>query len=64
LPISNVSSFGLKNFDMVFVFKDFTRTPYHVNTIPVEFLDQVKDFLDSSDIASAKAGSTSTGRPS
>ena len=43
--------FGLKNFDMVFVFKDFTRPPYHVNTIPVEFLDQVKDFLDSSDIA-------------
>lgn len=43
--------FGLKNFDMVFVFKDFTRAPYAVNTIPVEFLDQVKDFLDSSDIA-------------
>lgn len=43
--------FGLKNFDMVFIFKDFTRPPYHVNTIPVEFLDQVKDFLDSSDIA-------------
>jgi nucleosome binding factor SPN SPT16 subunit len=43
--------FGLKNFDMVFVFKDFTRAPYHINTIPVEFLEQVKDFLDSSDIA-------------
>ena len=43
--------YGLKNFDMVFVFKDFTRAPYHINTIPVEYLDQVKDFLDSSDIA-------------
>lgn len=43
--------FGLKNFDMVFVFKDFTRAPFHINTIPVEFLDQVKEFLDSSDIA-------------
>merc|ERR1712000_387222 len=43
--------FGLKNFDMVFIFKDFARPPYHVNTIPVEHLDQVKDFLDSSDIA-------------
>lgn len=43
--------FGLKNFDLVFVFKDFSRAPYHINTIPVEFLDQVKDFLDSSDIA-------------
>ena len=43
--------FGLKNFDMVFVFKDFTRAPYHVNTIPVESLEDVKEFLDSSDIA-------------
>lgn len=43
--------FGLKNFDLVFVFKDFTRAPYHINTIPVESLDDVKEFLDSSDIA-------------
>lgn len=43
--------FGLKNFDLVFVFKDFTRPPYHINTIPVESLDDVKEFLDSSDIA-------------
>ncbi|KAH8893201.1 transcription elongation complex subunit [Thozetella sp. PMI_491] len=42
--------FGLKNFDLVFVFKDFTRAPYHVNTIPVESLEDVKEFLDSSDI--------------
>lgn len=43
--------FGLKNFDLVFVFKDFSRPPYHINTIPVESLEDVKDFLDSSDIA-------------
>lgn len=43
--------FGLKNFDLVFVFKDFTRAPYHINTIPVEYLDQVKEYLDSSSIA-------------
>lgn len=43
--------FGLKNFDLVFIFKDFTRPPYHVNTIPVESLEDVKDFLDSSDLA-------------
>ncbi|KAJ8121514.1 hypothetical protein ONZ43_g2049 [Nemania bipapillata] len=43
--------FGLKNFDLVFVFKDFTRTPFHVNTIPVESLEDVKEWLDSSDIA-------------
>lgn len=43
--------YGLKNFDMVYVFKDFTRAPFQVSNIPVEFLEQVKDFLDSSDIA-------------
>ncbi|KAL2138417.1 hypothetical protein VTI28DRAFT_6841 [Corynascus sepedonium] len=43
--------FGLKNFDLVFVFKDFNRPPAHINTIPVESLEDVKEFLDSSDIA-------------
>lgn len=43
--------FGLKNFDLVFVFKDFSRPPVHINTIPVESLEDVKEFLDSSDIA-------------
>ena len=42
--------FGLKNFDMVVIFKDFTRAPAHINTIPVESLDGVKDWLDSVDI--------------
>jgi nucleosome binding factor SPN SPT16 subunit len=42
--------FGLKNFDMVIVFSDFNRTPMHINTIPVENLDPVKDWLDSVDI--------------
>merc|ERR1711977_228766 len=42
--------FGLKNFDMVIVFKDFTRPPAHINTIPVEALGGVKDWLDSVDI--------------
>ncbi|KAL2007163.1 hypothetical protein VTN00DRAFT_8601 [Thermoascus crustaceus] len=43
--------FGLKNFDLVFVFKDFHRPPVHINTIPVESLEGVKDWLDSVDIA-------------
>ncbi|KAI9368641.1 FACT complex subunit spt16 [Aspergillus egyptiacus] len=43
--------FGLKNFDLVFVFKDFHRPPVHINTIPVENLEGVKDWLDSVDIA-------------
>ncbi|KAI8915126.1 FACT complex subunit-domain-containing protein [Entophlyctis helioformis] len=39
--------FGLKNFDLVFVFKDFTRPVFHFNTIPVEQLENVKEWLDS-----------------
>ena len=46
-----ILQFGLKNFDMVFVYKDFNRPPAHVNTIPVESLDRVKEWLDSVDIA-------------
>lgn len=42
--------FGLRNFDMVLVFKDFNRPPAHINTIPVESLDAVKDWLDSVEI--------------
>lgn len=42
--------FGLKNFDMVVVFKDFQRPPAHINTIPVESLDGLKDWLDSIDV--------------
>lgn len=42
--------FGLKQFDMVIVFKDFTVPPAHINTIPVEALDGVRDWLDSVDI--------------
>ncbi|ORY88571.1 global transcriptional regulator, cell division control protein [Leucosporidium creatinivorum] len=42
--------YGLKNFDMVFVFQDFTRTPIHINTIPSGQLDSVKEWLDSVDI--------------
>lgn len=42
--------FGLRNFDMVVVFKDYNRPPVHINTIPVESLDPVKDWLDSVEI--------------
>lgn len=38
--------FGLKNFDLVFVFKDFHRTPIQINTIPMSQLDNVKDWLE------------------
>ncbi|KAF2000156.1 SPT16-domain-containing protein [Amniculicola lignicola CBS 123094] len=42
--------FGLRNFDLVVVFKDYNRAPIHINTIPVESLEPVKDWLDSVDI--------------
>ncbi|OMJ20537.1 FACT complex subunit spt16 [Smittium culicis] len=43
--------FGLKNFDIVFVFKNYKKPPVHVNTIPMEQLDDVKEWLDSVNIA-------------
>ena len=33
------------------MYKDFHRAPIHINTIPVESLDRVKEWLDSVDIA-------------
>ena len=38
--------FGLKQFDMVLVLKDFTKSPLHVNSIPTALLDDVKQWLE------------------
>ncbi|CAJ0640789.1 14898_t:CDS:10 [Entrophospora sp. SA101] len=42
--------YGLKNFDMVLIFKDYSRPPIHINTIPMSQLEGVKEWLDSIDI--------------
>ncbi|KAG7860923.1 hypothetical protein KL939_001490 [Ogataea angusta] len=42
--------FGLKNFDLVFVFKDFSRPVVHISTIPMELLEDVKAWLTDVDI--------------
>ncbi|EJT98503.1 SPT16-domain-containing protein [Dacryopinax primogenitus] len=42
--------FGLKHFDMVIVFQDFTKPPLHINSIPMSELDPVKEWLNSMDI--------------
>eukprot|EP01114_Cavostelium_apophysatum_P012426 TRINITY_DN2775_c0_g3_i1.p1 TRINITY_DN2775_c0_g3~~TRINITY_DN2775_c0_g3_i1.p1 ORF type:complete len:1099 (-),score=397.86 TRINITY_DN2775_c0_g3_i1:68-3364(-) len=42
--------FSLKNFDVVFIYKDYTRPVTHVNSIPVDQLDTLKEWLDSCDI--------------
>uniref|UniRef100_A0A2P2I040 FACT complex subunit n=1 Tax=Hirondellea gigas TaxID=1518452 RepID=A0A2P2I040_9CRUS len=42
--------FHLKNFDMVFVFKDYNRKTAMINAIPMNMLDHVKEWLNSCDI--------------
>ncbi|XP_058807704.1 FACT complex subunit spt16 isoform X2 [Phymastichus coffea] len=42
--------FHLKNFDMIFVFKDYQRKVAMVNAIPMNMLDHVKEWLNSCDI--------------
>lgn len=40
---------SIKNFDIVFVYKDFT-TFKRINSIPMESLDTIKNWLDQCDI--------------
>ncbi|KAG6849338.1 hypothetical protein H0H93_009304 [Arthromyces matolae] len=42
--------YGLKQFDLIFVFKDFTKAPLHINSIQSSSMDDVKNWLDSVDI--------------
>ncbi|VDP21417.1 unnamed protein product, partial [Soboliphyme baturini] len=42
--------FHLKNFDMVFIFKDYSKKLAMVTAIPMNSLDHVKEWLDSCDI--------------
>ncbi|XP_054012467.1 FACT complex subunit spt16 isoform X2 [Hylaeus anthracinus] len=42
--------FHLKNFDMIFVFKDYHRKVAVLNAIPMNMLDHVKEWLNSCDI--------------
>ncbi|XP_052830934.1 FACT complex subunit SPT16 [Octopus bimaculoides] len=42
--------FHLKNFDMVFVFKDYSHKVAMVNAVPMNMLDHVKEWLNSCDI--------------
>ena len=42
--------FQLKNFDMGFIFKDYSKKVQLVGSIPMNVLDHVKDWLNSVDI--------------
>jgi len=43
-------SFQHKNFDIVFIFKDYNRKIAAINAVPMTSLDNVKQWLDSCDI--------------
>merc|ERR1711962_1447235 len=43
-------NFHMKNFDMVFIFKDYARKVSMISSIPMTSLDSVKDWLNSCDI--------------
>lgn len=38
--------FGLKNFDLVFVFNDWTKKEVHINSIPIDSLETIKEWLE------------------
>lgn len=42
--------FHMKNFDMIFIYKDYARKVSMVSAIPMTSLDSVKDWLNSCDI--------------
>jgi len=43
-------NFNLRNFDLVFVFKDFRRPVQRIDAIPSKSLDQIKKWLNSCNI--------------
>lgn len=42
--------FTLRNFDLVLIFKDYSIPPIRICTIPAEFLESIKDWLNDIDI--------------
>lgn len=42
--------FGLKQFDMRFIFKDYNKPVTHINSIPMDQLDGVRDWLNEMDL--------------
>ena len=45
--------FGIKNFDCVIVFKDFSTTK-RIDSIPIEYLEELKSYFDSMDVIYAE----------
>ena len=38
--------YGLKHFDLILVFKDFTKAPLHINSIASTAMDDVENWLE------------------
>jgi nucleosome binding factor SPN SPT16 subunit len=41
---------GLKNFDLVFVYKNYEKLVTRITAIPIDSVDSIKKWLDSMDI--------------
>ncbi|KIK63712.1 hypothetical protein GYMLUDRAFT_162320 [Collybiopsis luxurians FD-317 M1] len=46
--------YSLRQFDLILIFKDFTKPPLHINSIQSSSMDDVKNWLDSVDIPMAE----------
>ncbi|KNC56189.1 FACT complex subunit SPT16 [Thecamonas trahens ATCC 50062] len=42
--------FSLRNFDMVIVWKDYSKAPLHINSIESKYLDAIKEWLDGNNV--------------
>lgn len=45
--------FGIKNFDLAVIFKDF-QTFKRIDSIPIEYFEEIKSYLDSIDVIYAE----------
>jgi len=43
-------AFSLRNFDLVFIFNDWNEKPVQINSIPIESLETIREWLDSCNI--------------
>ena len=57
IPLSEIEvahmervQFALRNFDMVFIFKNYQKPPVRMCSIPVEYLEPIKDWLNDIEI--------------
>lgn len=48
--------FGIKNFDLAIIFKDFT-TMKRINSVPMEHIEELKSYFDEIDVIYAESES-------